>query len=236
MKQRGNIFTLIELLVVVAIIAILAGMLLPALNRARNTARTVSCLNNFKQIGILSFAYSDLYREYIFPAVYLGGSYWGGVLRNAGLLKNQPSFGDTYNPTQTSAENYPRILSCPGETTLYNRTGLAAERFTRLDDGKTYHYSVNEEFSDVPASAAAMIFYKLSELKKPSAIMHVTEAKHKDNDNLYYVQLWEYKTRVLEVLLRHNAFVNTLYFDGHAGGQKAPYRPKDFFYSGSTPL
>lgn len=81
---RSRQFTLIELLIVIAIIAILAAMLLPALGKARETAQRIKCVGNSKQIGMMIHGYADNNRGNLPPLSYSPGTWPVACLSLAG--------------------------------------------------------------------------------------------------------------------------------------------------------
>ncbi len=94
MKFQRRYFSLVELLVVIAVIGILSGLLLPALNAARNRAHTISCMGSVKQIGQAYFSYVSDWN--MTPAVSKSGVRWIDCLVPYLAEKSERSSGNVF--------------------------------------------------------------------------------------------------------------------------------------------
>ncbi|MBQ7209233.1 MAG: DUF1559 domain-containing protein [Lentisphaeria bacterium] len=139
MKTSQKHFTLIELLVVIAIIAILAAMLLPALQQARDRAKSSSCVNNLKQTSLAMSQYTDAY-DYYPPIAFMSSSapldryIWSYLLANCGFIRN---YAQWMCPAVNTA----------GIPASYNQIGSWKTRMTGWPSGewtfKYVHYGIN---------------------------------------------------------------------------------------------
>jgi prepilin-type N-terminal cleavage/methylation domain-containing protein/prepilin-type processing-associated H-X9-DG protein len=217
-------FTLVELLVVVAIISILAGLLLPIMGKAIETARGMKCMSNFKQVGVAQTLYSDGNSNWIVPAILYpwGSGSWSDGLLYFGNLAGyggKTNYGVMYESITNMGSS---TFVCPSEPVPCGN----APNF------KATHHGMNTWLSGWMGTANANFnkARKASAVKNASVTILSGDSTERYEPIINTINTFSYRHGAAESRvspswsdpppLGGTGKTNILYFDGHVAGKR----------------